>query len=57
MPVLKFEPTTAVFLLMKSVHALERSATEIGTKTKTKLHGMSPRANYTHRATTACYRS
>jgi hypothetical protein len=26
-------------------------------KTKTKLHGLSPRANYTDRATTACRRS
>jgi hypothetical protein len=27
------------------------------TKKKTKLHGLSPRANYTHRATAACRRS
>jgi hypothetical protein len=27
------------------------------TKTKTKLHGLSPRANYTDRATAACRRS
>jgi hypothetical protein len=26
-------------------------------KTKTKLHGLRPRANYTDRATTACRRS
>jgi hypothetical protein len=26
-------------------------------KTKTKLHGLSPRANYTDRATAACRRS
>jgi hypothetical protein len=26
-------------------------------KTKTKLHGLSPRANYTDRATAACQRS
>jgi hypothetical protein len=26
-------------------------------KTKTKLHGLSPRANYTNRATAACQRS
>jgi hypothetical protein len=28
-----------------------------GLKTKTKLHGLSPRANYTDRATAACRRS
>jgi hypothetical protein len=27
------------------------------TKTKTKLYGLSPQANYTDRATTACRRS
>jgi hypothetical protein len=30
---------------------------EISKKTKTKLHGLSPRKNYTDRATAACRRS
>jgi hypothetical protein len=33
------------------------SSYRIGLKLKTKLHGLSPRANYTERATAACRRS
>jgi hypothetical protein len=36
-------------------HAIEAGG--INTKTKTKLHGLSLRANYTDRATAACRRS
>jgi hypothetical protein len=32
-------------------------ALEVTTKTKTKLHGLSPRENCTNRATAACRRS
>jgi hypothetical protein len=65
MPQVEFEPTTPVFLLTKSVHFLERSATVIGTGKvkrrvtyrKLELRGLSSPANCTDRVTTACRRS
>jgi hypothetical protein len=36
---------------------LDRSNDRSTEKTKTKLHGLSPRANYTDRATAACRQS
>jgi hypothetical protein len=44
-------------LLMSSVAQLETFMLQKFLKTKTKLRGLSPRANYTDRATVACRRS
>jgi hypothetical protein len=51
-----YEPLQGLvtYFLKATVSALN---SVIITKTKTKLHGLSPRANYTDRATVACRRS
>jgi hypothetical protein len=42
---------------LRSYHVLYGTFIPLRVKIKTKLHGMSPRANYTDRATAACWRS
>jgi hypothetical protein len=44
------------FVLFSFVAETQKETTTAKTK-KTKLHGLSPRANYTDRATTACRQS
>jgi hypothetical protein len=42
---------------IKDILEIKNSGSGLKLKKKTKLHGLSPRANYTHRATAACRRS
>jgi hypothetical protein len=44
-------------LYVYSNKSVVREMQSLSKKTKTKLHGLSPRANYTDRATAACQRS
>jgi hypothetical protein len=46
-----------VRLVLIQIKGLQKYTNHEKHKTKTKLHGLSPRANYTDRAAAACRRS
>jgi hypothetical protein len=52
-----YQNAKASYPLDRDVHLETVNISRQTTETKTKLHGLSPRANYTDRATTACRRS
>jgi hypothetical protein len=53
-----FESTISMFVRAKTIYVLDSTATVNSLKfEKLKFYGLSPRANYTDRATAACRQS